>query len=318
MKFSKSYITILAIFFSFFLIIHRVFISTDEQLRSRLRIGFQLDQIDFIKYPSISPNKIEILSFPKSACSNQAKYIDIVCYVIVRNDDFQVREAIRKTWGNKRKFSFANVIFVIGKSQNKSFNKKIMDENEKFHDLLTIDLLDTFKNISFKSILAWKWMSENCQNARIFIKANPNVMVNFESIKNFLIKNKFLEKSIFCRTVSGQKVDRAKSSLYYMSYSDFSKDFYPKYCQNQGAIISKDLISKFYEKSIENRNLWVNDINIGLIAQSLKASYQISVDKHLNFMFFDSKKKSFNNYFFIYGIKDTQNLIDSWRKIFKE
>lgn len=316
MKFYEPYIKIFFLCCALFFVFHRVFVATDEQIRLRLRIGLQLeDQVDTIG--PTSPNKIGILSFPKSACANQTKEIDIVCYVIVRNDDFQVREAIRDTWGDKKKISFANVIFVIGKSHDKSFNKKIMDENEKFGDLLIIDLLDTFKNLSFKSILAWKWMSENCQDTKVYIKASPYILVNFESIRKSLKINMFQNKSIFCRVVFGEKVDRIKSSLYYTSYRDYPRDFYPKYCQNQGTIISKDLLAKFYEKSKENKNVRLDDINMGIIADSLKASYQNSDGKHLNFKFFKPNKKNFDNYFFIYGLKDARNIKDSWRNIFK-
>lgn len=308
---------ILALSATFILIFHRVFIATDEEIRARLRISIDLDRLDFSE-PLIAPKNINFLSTPKNVCPNQAEEYDIVCYVIVRHDDFQARQVIRNTWADKKKFSYVNIFFVLGVSQNDSLNKQIMDENEKFGDILIGDFLDKFRNLSLKSIVAWKWMSESCQKAKLFVKANNDMLVNFQSIRNSIKQNFFKNNTFFCRVISDQKVDRERSSLFYTKYSEYSNSIYPKYCQNHGAIISNDLISKLYSESNKIRNFWIEEINMGILADRLKASYQNAIDKQINSKLFEEEKKKFDDYFFVYGFEGSKNLYESWLKFTKQ
>ncbi|RNA18853.1 beta-1-3-galactosyltransferase 1-like [Brachionus plicatilis] len=314
MKFSDSFETILVLTVTIFLMFYRVFLASDEEIRSRLRISTELSRIDYFAH-FISPNTTKILSTPKNICPNQATEIDIVCYVIVKNDDFHSREAIRNTWANRKKFPFVNTFFVVGISRNESLDKLVVNENEKFGDLLISDFVDSYRNLSYKSITAWKWMSESCQKAKLYVKANAGLLVNFNSIRASLKQNSFQSNSFFCQVMAEQRVDREKSSLYYTPYSEYSNNFYPKYCKNQGTIISNDLVSKLYQGSNKNKNFWLDDINTGIIASHLKISYQFSNGRHIVFKLFEKSKRSFDKFFFVYGLEGSKDLYELWKRI---
>jgi hypothetical protein len=170
----KFKIFLLFVFLSFFIVI--------------FYITFTNNGIDRIKKP-----KYNMIQYPSSnLCDDNYYNIDqkfIFAYIFVRANDFEKRRTIRKTYANQNFFPNFQIVFIIGISKIEKNNILIKIEQDKHNDLIQGDFIDSSRNLSFKSIIAWKWLttySNNCLKADLILKLDDDVVLNTFRLVKFL------------------------------------------------------------------------------------------------------------------------------------
>ena len=112
-------------------------------------------------------------------------YLLIVVRSAVQN--FDQRNIIRRIWGNHTtsvKPFQAKTMFILGYSTDSSIQDNVMKENEKYNDLIQVDVLENYYNLSFKTLMGLKWAYENCFYAKYFLFIDNDYYL---SIKNLLL-----------------------------------------------------------------------------------------------------------------------------------
>lgn len=93
---------------------------------------------------------------------------------------FLRRSIIRKTWGNKHFFqtNTFEIVFMLGKPANE--NMQILLEQEQYvhNDLVQGTFLDTYRNLTHKSVLVLRWFTENCPRVKFLVRVDDDVFVN--------------------------------------------------------------------------------------------------------------------------------------------
>jgi hypothetical protein len=148
----------------------------------------------FKKNNSFHPSKARILVSPWNVCTNDhGRDLHVFFYIFTRVSNFKYRSTIRQTYTNQARHPKFNFAFLLGASLDVSINLKVRDENEEYGDIIQGDFIDAYRNLSLKSMIAWRWMIHNCQNARYFGKMDDDVFVNtvrfFSFIKNETLFN---------------------------------------------------------------------------------------------------------------------------------
>ena len=80
---------------------------------------------------------------------------------------------------------------MIGKSLDKNIMKAIEYENELYQDVVQEDFIDAYKNLTYKGIMALKWISTYCPHTKYVLKVDDDIVVNTFTLLNHL---KFLDK----------------------------------------------------------------------------------------------------------------------------
>ena len=70
---------------------------------------------------------------------------DLVALIHSAPQNVELRNTIRKTWGESVKR-----IFVLGKQ--KKWNKKLKKENEMHQDILQVSFIDAYRNMTYKHL----------------------------------------------------------------------------------------------------------------------------------------------------------------------
>ncbi len=126
------------------------------------------------------PTKVGIVSDPWSLCTHDyGSNLDLFVYLWTRPSWFQLRRVVRRTWANRTLFPRMNVAFVLGLTMNSSVDSRVEKENQKYGDILLGDFLDTYRNLSFKSLIAWRWIKYNCMKASYFLKMDVSLELIF-------------------------------------------------------------------------------------------------------------------------------------------
>ena len=149
--------------------------------------------------------------------------IELIMCVPVKRDGFRHREAIRSTWGSygrdggrgrvnttssKRKTGEIILIFFIGSlsmMSAKGEQDSIEKEAKMYGDIYQADFIDTYDNLTLKSISMLYFVSSHCSNARYVAKIDDDMYVNIPLLMTTLRNH---TKSLAARFAPATKIKK--------------------------------------------------------------------------------------------------------------
>ncbi|KAF6040190.1 B3GNT5 [Bugula neritina] len=119
---------------------------------------------------------------------------DLDMLVIVRSspEHFQRRDAIRMTWGNVSEYRQTGsgysigIVYLVGKSPDKSINKLLLSESNQHADLLYADYLESYSNLTVKDILAFQYSMELASKAVYLAIAGDEIVTDLSGVLDLL------------------------------------------------------------------------------------------------------------------------------------
>jgi len=212
-------------------------------------------------------------------------------------ENFKQRNLIRETWGSVRKFRGwrVRVLFLLGQAvgskkdewvgnsvlksrslhhhqsffksssiastsfEAESTNKLIALESHLHTDIVQGNFLDTDRNSTYKHVMGYKWVQENCHEnpPKFVLKTDDNVFVEMYHLLNFVsaVYGPNPGPSLVCDVVPAGTVPRKRGG-----HTGFLKqELYPKYCSGSAYLITPSLMSKFLKATMEVSPLWQDD-----------------------------------------------------------
>jgi len=96
------------------------------------------------------------------------------------------RTAVRNSWGKRMWDLGAPVIFSVGRLYSEKEDKEILDEAREINDILVWDFLDTYANLTLKSILNVLWVAQHCPRVKASFYTDVDIVVLPDRLINFL------------------------------------------------------------------------------------------------------------------------------------
>ena len=228
------------------------------------------------------PEENTTLLAPSTICnpnivssSNATNYDqDLVILVIIFSavSNFQERQAIRDSWASDTD-SLPNikVIFLLGTISNLDNNLQtnVTRESDLYHDILQENFIDSYANLTVKSLMLLKWFSKSCKNVSYVLKTDDDVYINLKNLHALVTKNKntnLLMGSLFC----GAKPIRDPYNKNFSPKYMYDKKQYPNYLSGTAYLMSHSITSKLYEAALEIPVFHIEDVFVtGILAQSI-------------------------------------------------
>ena len=265
----------------------------------------------------ITPKYLKILVNPKDICKSNSSFV--FNYIFNKVNNFAKREAIRKTWGNKEKFSSLKIAFLVGQSKDENVNKQVHDESLKYGDIIVGNFIDSVRNLSFKSVMAWQWISQECTNADYILKIDDDTVLNtfnfMKYIDSIKINYKNLKNTYFCEVLRQVKPDRRYLGQYFTTCEEYKEEYYKDFCCGVANIITPDLIAKLHEASYTVRPFYVDDVYVGFVTNHLNISMIDVADKIVYNK--DKKKRDDQTFLFIRDAETPGDVYSLWDLILK-
>ncbi|CAH2223672.1 beta-1,3-galactosyltransferase 2-like [Pelobates cultripes] len=162
--------------------------------------------------------------------------------------DALIRDVLRKTWANENLVDGISIkrLFLLGSSLNTSVQEEVKRESEVFHDIIQQDFLDSYNNLTLKTLMGIEWISRLCPNVSYVMKIDSDMFFNpWFLVQHILQPQKPAKVGFFSGLVVEKAIPyRNKDSKWYMPTSMYSKTHYPPYCSGTGYIFSGDLADK--------------------------------------------------------------------------
>jgi len=190
---------------------------------------------------------------------------------------------IRSTWTKTNSQDFrVQLVFLLGKSPSLAAQVQIERENNEFNDIVQGDFVDSYRNLSYKSIMANTWVSHFCRQAEFVLKVDDDMFVDmyelFVFTRQFLKTNPYINSSfLVCPVAQGGSPNRDPNTKWYVSYEDLSKSengtndvVYPPYCSGNIHLTNLGTAAKLVRAAESSKPLPIEDVWVtGYLAQKL-------------------------------------------------
>ncbi|XP_067645892.1 beta-1,3-galactosyltransferase 5-like [Eurosta solidaginis] len=204
------------------------------------------------------------------------------------------------------------VYFLLGRrpTDANSYNETqtlIRNESEQYGDIIQENFIDTYNNLTLKSVLALKWMCHRCpMRAAFFVKADDDTFLNIPNLLHYLLGGTLplynetidLYDSRTYRVLSpGNRLNSTKNYLgghlfcssrpvavlsnkWYMPYYMYPGDKYPLYLSGAAYVMSADVVARLYYVALNTTLIHIEDVYLtGMCAD------KIHLQRHHNSLF---------------------------------
>ena len=153
-------------------------------------------------------NNLTSITFPIDVqpCNNNTK---LLVGVVTATGNLLKRLAIRESWAKNLNPSISRIVFIVGLTIDDEKGQVIIkEESAIYDDVIQSSVVDTYDNLSQKSVALFKWVDANCPKVDFFLKCDDDVFVNVYNLNIVLKSVPINEKRIYGARHGGRIVDR--------------------------------------------------------------------------------------------------------------
>ncbi|XP_018429520.1 PREDICTED: beta-1,3-galactosyltransferase 1-like [Nanorana parkeri] len=199
----------------------------------------------------------------------------LVLLVIGATRDLETRHAIRETWGNDSNYDVDVVtIFLLGLSNiaTDRFQQMLEEESEAFGDIVQQDFMDTYYNLTLKSLMGMEWVAKFCPTASYVVKIDNDMFLNVDYLVHQLLRPELPVRTNYFTgyIVINTGPLRGEKYKWYVPKEIYPNDTYPPYASGPGYVFSADMAKKIYDISQQIRVIPMEDSFMGICLFELK------------------------------------------------
>ncbi|OCT90419.1 hypothetical protein XELAEV_18019033mg, partial [Xenopus laevis] len=228
-----------------------------------------------ISYPSPnSPNPSELKS--QTLSSSRHPLTPPYPYPYKESHDAIPRLTIRETWGNEsnyRDVAVVTVVLIGVPLFNVESNQKLLAEEMKsYGDIVQQDFMDTYYNLTLKTLMGMEWISKYCPGASYVMKIDSDMFLNVDYLVHHLLQPGLPVRQNYITgfIIADTGPIRDKEYKCYVPKEVYPNDTYPPYPAGPGYVFSADMAKKIYDVAQTIRVVPIEDAFVGICLYELK------------------------------------------------
>jgi len=170
-------------------------------------------------------------------------------------------------------------IFVLGDSPE--WNEMLKDEHKSYKDILQINFVDAYRNMTYKHLSGYWWMTQNCENAQYILRTDDDQAVDTLHLPKFL--NHYIgdsktenERFYLCYALNQTEPKRDPDNKWYVSHQDYPAEYYPEYCCGWAYVTNIPTIKSILDVSKNEPYFWIDDMFVtGILASKVPDKIKI-------------------------------------------
>ncbi|XP_021916464.1 beta-1,3-galactosyltransferase 5-like isoform X3 [Zootermopsis nevadensis] len=215
-------------------------------------------------------------------CPDLGKNMQLLVAITSAPSHKDARMAIRQTWGHYRQRSDLNIAFLLGSSKDSQLVQELRDENRLYGDLISGHFLDSYNNLTLKTVSLLEWVDNYCNHINFILKTDDDMFINIPKLLSFIEKHAKDKRTIFGRLAKRWKPIRNKKSKYYISPNQYQPATFPDFTTGPAYLMTGDVIHDLYTAALGKTYLKLEDVFItGIVAQDVKIK-RTHVNEFLN------------------------------------
>ncbi|ETN61166.1 hypothetical protein AND_007183, partial [Anopheles darlingi] len=249
----------------------------------------------------------------KKLCPSNGTDVTLLILVTSAPTHREQRLAIRQSWGYYGSRRDISIGFIVGQTDESRIEDQLAAESYMYSDLIRGNFIDSYKNLTLKTISLLEWTKLHCSNASFLLKTDDDMFINVPKLLQFMEVHNNQRRTIFGRLAKKWKPIRNKKSKYYVSPEQYYPPVFPPFTTGPAYLLTADIISELFEKSLSQTYLKLEDVyTTGIVAQLLNIR-RTNVKEFLN------RRIAFNQCSIkkaisIHMVKNNEQL-DLWKKL---
>lgn len=233
-------------------------------------------QAGIIPQQSVPPTRPEeFLLMPSPLVCQRAKpYLIIMVTTAPANQ--RARQAIRETWGGEVEVRGLRVmtLFMVGVASDPGLSKLLIEEARERGDLIQGRFVDTYSNLTLKTLSMLGWARRFCSQAHFMAKVDDDVLFNPSALLHFLNKsrNPYEQGDLYLGRVHLRvSPNRDPESKHYLPSGAYPPSVFPDYCSGTAYVLSRSALLKISlaaSASPLSTPLPPEDVYVGLCARA--------------------------------------------------
>ena len=232
-----------------------------------------------LRQAKVNPLHYEVLSSEKTLCNSWggSPFPRILILVISEPSHQDQRAAVRHTWASLRspyRSLHTKVTFVVGDSGDDNLKEQVRHEHDETHDVLQVDVTDTYQTITAKILAALHWSVQFCSSADYIFKTDDDIFVNIPSLVKTV--GSFKKTNVIFGVDIGYAPVR-RTGKWALSVEQYPFDHLPLYLSGCGYGMSRDAAEQLVKTSEYVPQLPVEDLYVtGILPRIGNVSFELS------------------------------------------
>lgn len=207
--------------------------------------------------------------------------LKLLIYVHTSPSNFKRRLSIRETWAKRSMFNDTRLVFMMGYTSDSKTNHFLKLESNIYQDIVQQKFIDSYRNLTYKCIMSLHWINLYCSNVNYIIKTDDDVILNTFELISYIEKLN-LTKNFICNGWKNVKVNRNLNYKWYVSYSEYSNEYFKDYCCGFAFLFTGDLVPLLYEQTFLSKFFWIDDYYMtGELAHKINATLEFQNKKFI-------------------------------------
>lgn len=194
---------------------------------------------------------------------------DVTLLVVVHSaaDHFAERDVIRTTWGAARLSNLTlRVVFMLARRpDDPELEDKMERENRRFGDTVQGNFVDSYRNLTYKHVMALRWASTRCASVARVLKMDDDIFVHIFQLAAILDKasaTPLKRKVVLCYVQKQMPISRSEGSKWRVTESEYPGSFFEDYCSGWAYLADMDAVRAMVTEAQYRPYFWVDDVHV--------------------------------------------------------
>lgn len=178
------------------------------------------------------------------------------------------RDTVRKTWlsASLNNTGYVRYVFLLGKGQSDGQQEEIVSESQDYSDILQHDYVECVRNMTLKTISAFKWVTKYCPDVQHIMKVDTDIWLNIPKWEELTVGGKGgnnVRRAMVGHCRHKPAVVRFPLHRYFVSEEAYPKKRHPNYCRGPAYYLSRKLVTEVVNISYSQPYIAVEDAYVG-------------------------------------------------------
>ncbi|XP_072844007.2 beta-1,3-galactosyltransferase 4 [Pogona vitticeps] len=214
--------------------------------------------------PLLPSSEDFLLQPPPEACSPRPP--SLLVLVTSAPEHTAQRQAVRDTWGGVRwaRDYTVRTFFALGLPPEPSRQAALEREAAGHRDIIQGRFMDTYRNLTLKTLALLGWATTHCSGALFLLKADDDVFLNLPALVEHLQRSEGTSPAYLGRIHWRVRPDRDPNSHHHVPASLYPEGVFPPYCSGTAYVLSGDSLAAILGAARHVPLIPVEDVFVGL------------------------------------------------------
>ncbi|XP_067115423.1 beta-1,3-galactosyltransferase 5-like [Osmerus mordax] len=220
------------------------------------------------------PRNYRFIMDEPGVCETKSPFL--VLMVPVAPHNLAARDAIRRTWGNETlvRGQLVLTLFLLGLpggSDAEQQLENVRQESRTHRDLIQGDFMDSYLNLTIKTMVMLEWLSSRCHGASYAMKIDSDMFLNVQNLVTMLLdapRENYMTGLVWWHS----PVLRNPNGKFFLPKEVIAEPEYPPYPLGLGYVMSIDIPKKILGVSCRIKPIYIEDAYLGMCLKLLGIS----------------------------------------------